>query len=272
MPPQKKKARSDGPATPMPTQRTMMNFMWRFALCAAAVKEWSLGIVYEDSAAGDKATALGLLKKTVLGVAAFACRCLGWQTPSPWSGTGTHAGMDQFALRRTRHADQYDDDADAPNMFRFTTDMILLGCDVPGADGENAWTWRFRSSFWTVMYCLPIPCIFFCDKRGQRVAYSRFQEWQTADFVIRSMLYCVPEALKLLRIRVLDPSATGACSDDGTPFFGKPRLWINTFSAGEPGGVGAMLAFEPENAGYLNIHRNAAVKVRGRVRETRARA
>ena len=272
MPPQKKKARSDGPATPMPTQRTMMNFMWLYALCPAAVKEWSLGIVYEDSAAGDKATALGLLKKTLLGIAAFGCRCLGWQTPSPWSPVETSAGMPEFALRRTRHADQYDDDADAPNMFRFTTDIMWPRGRAAAGDGQFGWEWRFKSAFWTVMYCLPIPCIFFCDDRGRRVAYSRFQKWQTAEFVIRSMLYCVPEALKLLRIRVLDPSATGACSDDGTPFFDKPRLFVNTFSAGEPGGVGAMLAFEPENAGYLNIHLHAAVKVRGRVRETRARA
>ena len=104
MPPQKKKARSDGPATPMPTQRTMMNFMWRFALCAAAVKEWSLGIVYEDSAAKDKATALGLLKKTVLGVAAFAFLALtihdlGYLRSAAPASTGCRVlrGSDAFA-------------------------------------------------------------------------------------------------------------------------------------------------------------------------------
>ena len=277
-PPPQKKQRKDGrrPAMKM-TTHIMLNFMWAYALCGPAVVEWSTGIVYVDAVCGRETTnkemVLGLLKLTVLGVAAFGCRCLGWQTPSPFSPTKTLAGMEEFARRRWLHKEDYKDDDEAPHMFEFTTDMRTQVGREHSENGEDAVHWRFESAFWLAMCVLPWPWCCFCDQRGRFTVFSRVKQWQTAEFAIRSMLYTVEDALKVMRIRVLDPYDNGAVKKDdkSARYFGKPRLFVNTMTAGDPGGLRAMLAFEPEDPGDLNVYRNAAIRARVRCPNTRAR-
>ena len=218
---------------------TLMMFMYNFGLSNEAVKAWSTGIhaaAADCYGAADASYPLArqLLKEaTYLGVAAVGLREQGWQTPAPGYGHDG-AGMINYAAQRTLYKGDYADD---PTYFYYSyagRDNVDLG------DGLNPY--NFELAFWLVMRVLPLAAINYCDDRGRHSAFSQFDNWSTAEFLIRSQIYTCEEAIKMMDVMVVPPWTTNADT-----YTGKPLLFVNAFSVGQGPRIEAMLAYLPES-------------------------
>ena len=161
---------------------TLMMFMYNFGLSNEAVKAWSTSnhaAAADCYGAADASYPLArqyLKSATLLGVAAVGLREQGWQTPGPLDYTGTHAGMQGFAMRRARYPEDYADD---PTYFYYSYENNFTGRQYRG-DGLNEY--NFELAFWLVMRVLPMAVINYCDDRGRHSAFSQFHNWSTAEF------------------------------------------------------------------------------------------
>ena len=105
------------------TVEKMMMFIDKFGVSIEACEAWSIADHVVASSCFDmnitsREQALELLEPTRLGPAASGVRDIGWHAPSAVSVSGTHAGMTDFAMMRTRvrarHARLYDDETSGP--------------------------------------------------------------------------------------------------------------------------------------------------------------
>lgn len=218
-----------------------MRFMRRRALSMEACVAWSTGEHAVAAACFDQSEksyprARELLQGTLLGVAAVCRRNEGWQSPSPIDSSGTHAGMQGYAVQRSRYEKDYENDAD----YFYYSYEDNVGNARDRGDGLNSYD--FKLAYQLVMHLLPLPVINFCDDRGRHSAFARLKNWSTAEFAIRSALFTCSEAIKMFDLRVVEPWKTGA----GT-YTGKPLLFINSASAGEGARIEAMVAYLPES-------------------------
>ena len=235
----------------------LMLFMYKFGLSNEAVVAWSSGIhaaaanCYGAADASYPLARQYLKDDTHLGVAAVGLRNEGWQTPSPQDSTGSHAGMQGFALRRTWYKADYGDDV---TYFDYSYEGRIPGADL----GDGLSDYNFKLAYWLVMHVLPLGITNFCDQRGRHSAFSQFDNWSTAEFLIRSQIYTCEEAIKMMDLMVVPPWTTGA----GT-YTGKPLLFVNAFSVGQGPRIKAMVAYLPEDNDPNTIR--AALKVMAEV-------
>ena len=219
----------------------MMRFMLRKALSMEACVAWSTGehAVAAACDLSDDASyplARKLLQDTLLGVAAVCQRDTGWQSPAPIDVGGTLAGMQGYAERRTEYEKDYEN---ATDYFYYTSKGRRPGVHSVN-DGLNQYD--FKLSYWLVMHLLPLPVINFCDDRGRHSAFSRLNNWSTADFAVRAALFTCSEAIKMMDLMVVEPWKTGA----GT-YTDKPLFFIDSSSVGEGARIKAMVAYLPED-------------------------
>jgi hypothetical protein len=218
---------------------TLMNYMYQCGLSMAACVAWSSGEHAQAAACvGAAVTSYALarlkLKETKLGVAAVALRETGWQTPAPINRSGTQAGMQGYAERRTQYKEDYEGRDD---YFDYYSE-VAKGRDR--GDGLNQY--EFMLAYWLVMMLLPFAVINFCDDRGRHCAFSQLANWSTAECIIRADIFTCEAAMDMMEVIVVMPWTTGAGR-----YTDKPLFFVNSFSVGQGPRIEGMLAYLPED-------------------------
>jgi hypothetical protein len=235
---------------------TLMMFMYTYGLSMDACVAWSTAqhaaaaACFGAAAAATYPLARQKLKNTLLGVAAVALRNTGWQTPSPQDVSGQQAGMQGFAMRRTRYKVDYVDDG---TYFDYSFELAH-GHDR--GDGLNQY--EFQLAYCLVMSLLPFAVINFCDDRGRHCAFSQLKNWSTAEFLIRAQLFTCVAAIVMMDVMVVPPWTTGAGR-----YTDRPLFFVNSFSVGQGQTIEGMVAYLPKSNDPIKIR--AALKVMAQV-------